>query len=153
MSQRSVQITNNSMQIAEIIKEKDDLQLMNEKMLDMLTDKEMENEDLLEKIENYKLAAKLEVEKYLEKIQSLEDKIASLEYSNGSKYDIDSLVHEYNNYKERLKRQINEYIKNEENLTQQIAYKDRMIQKLNDEIQGLQLDNVHLINQSKKKIN
>ena len=32
MSQRSVQIPNNSIQIAEIIKEKDDLQLMNEKM-------------------------------------------------------------------------------------------------------------------------
>ena len=151
MSQRSVQIPNNSIQIAEIIKEKDDLQLMNEKMLDLLTDKEMENEDLLEKMENYKLAAKLEVEKYLEKIQSLEDKIASLENSNGSKFDIDSFVHEYNNYKERLKRQINEYIKNEENLTQQLESKDRTIQKLNDEIQGLQLDNVHLINQSKKK--
>ena len=151
MSQRSVQIPNNSIQIAEIIKEKDDLQLMNEKMLDLLTDKEMENEDLLEKIENYKLSAKLEVEKYLEKIQSLEDKIASLENSNGSKFDIDSFVHEYNNYKERLKRQINEYIKNEENLAQQLESKDRTIQKLNDEIQGLQLDNVHLINQSKKK--
>ena len=86
MFQRSVQLQNNSIQLAQIIKEKDDLQLMNEKMLDLLTYKEMENEDLLEKIENYKLAAKLEVEKYLEKIQNLEDKVASLENSNGSKF-------------------------------------------------------------------
>ena len=86
MFQRSVQLQNNSIQLAQIIKEKDDLQLMNEIMLDLLTYKEMENEDLLEKIENYKLAAKLEVEKYLEKIQNLEDKVASLENSNGSKF-------------------------------------------------------------------
>ena len=110
----------------------------------------------MEKIENYKLAAKLEVEKYLEKIQSLEDKIESLEYSNGSKYDIDNLVHEYNNYKERLKRQINEYIKNEENLTQQIESKDRMIEKCYHFLYlvgiNIQLDLYSHISHSKQKL-
>jgi hypothetical protein len=40
---------------------------MNEKMLDLLTEKELENEDLMQKIENYKLEIKLENEKNLEK--------------------------------------------------------------------------------------
>ena len=48
-------IQNDSVKLAEIIKEKDDLQEMNQKMLDLLTDKEIENEDLLQKIENIKL--------------------------------------------------------------------------------------------------
>ena len=155
LSQRSAnQLQTNSLKMAEIIKEKDDLQIINEKMLDLLTDKEIENEDLREKYKNYQLEAKLEIEKYLEKIQNLEEKVENLENSkeNGGKnYDIDSLVHEYNNYKERLKRQINEYIKNEGDLREQLELKDRTIQKLNDEIQGLQLDNIQLISQSKKK--
>ena len=155
MSQRSAnQLQTNSLKLAEIIKEKDDLQIINEKMLDLLTDKEIENEDLREKYKNYQLEAKLEIEKYLEKIQNLEEKVENLENSKengGNNYDIDSLVHEYNNYKERLKRQINEYIKNEGDLREQLELKDRTIQKLNDEIQGLQLDNIQLISQSKKK--
>ena len=155
LSQRSAnQLQTNSLKMAEIIKEKDDLQIINEKMLDLLTDKEIENEDLREKIKNYQLEVKLEIEKYLEKIQNLEEKVENLENSKengGNNYDIDSLVHEYNNYKERLKRQINEYIKNEGDLREQLELKDRTIQKLNDEIQGLQLDNIQLISQSKKK--
>ena len=155
LSQRSAnQLQTNSLKMAEIIKEKDDLQIINEKMLDLLTDKEIENEDLREKYKNYQLEVKLEIEKYLEKIQNLEEKVENLENSKengGNNYDIDSLVHEYNNYKERLKRQINEYIKNEGDLREQLELKDRTIQKLNDEIQGLQLDNIQLISQSKKK--
>ena len=46
------QVKNDSVKLAEIIKEKDDLQEMNEKMLDLLTEKELENEDLMQKIEN-----------------------------------------------------------------------------------------------------
>lgn len=48
-------ITEDSIKIAELVKEKDDLQEINEKMLDLLTEKEMENEDLNQKLENYKL--------------------------------------------------------------------------------------------------
>ena len=109
-------VQDDSVKLAEIIKEKDDLQAMNEKMLDLLTDKELENEDLLEKLENNRLEAKLDHEKNLEKIQALEDKIGMLENSKSSGYDIDDVVNEYNTYKERLKKQVNEYSKNEENL-------------------------------------
>ena len=111
-----------SIQLAEVIKEKNDLQQINEKMLDLLTDKEIENEDLIEKLENNKLEAKLENEKYLEKIKNLEEKIQELENlkgNGGNNNDIDEIIHEYNNYKERLKRQINDYIKNEGNLRHQ----------------------------------
>ena len=142
-----------SIQLAEVIKEKNDLQQINEKMLDLLTDKEIENEDLIEKLENNKLEAKLENEKYLEKIKNLEEKIQELENlkgNGGNNNDIDEIIHEYNNYKERLKRQINDYIKNEGNLRHQLDTKDMTIQKLNEEIQGLQEENLQLINQTKK---
>ena len=143
-------IKEDSIKFAEIMKEKDDLQQMNEKMLDLLTDKELENEDLLQKLENFKFETKIENDKNLEKIQSLEEKIAILENSKGDTYDIDDIINEYNNYKERLKRQLNECSKNEENLKQQIEVKDKTIQKLNEEIQGLEIQNLQLANQSEK---
>ena len=143
-------IKEDSIKFAEIMKEKDDLQQMNEKMLDLLTDKELENEDLLQKLENFKFETKIENDKNLEKIQSLEEKIAILENSKGDTYDIDDIINEYNNYKERLKRQLNECSKNEENLKQQIEMKDRTIKRLNEEIQGLEIENLQLVNQSEK---
>ena len=140
-----------NIKLAEIIKEKDDLQEMNEKMLDLLTEKELENEDLLQKLENYKLESKIENEKNLVKIQSLEEKIEKLESSKSSEFDIDDIVTEYNNYKERLKGQINEYLRNEENLRQDIDIKERTIQKLKEEIQGLEMENLQLVSQSESK--
>ena len=140
-----------SVKLAEIVKEKDDLQEMNEKMLDLLTEKELENEELMQKLENYKLESKIENEKNLEKIQSLEDKIVILENNNSNSVDIDDIINEYNNYKERLKKQLNEYSKIEENLKQQLEMKDKSIQKLNEEIQRLELENLQLVNQSETK--
>ena len=82
-----------SVKIAELIKEKDDLQEINEKMLDLLTEKEMESEDLRQQLEDYKIEVKLENEKNLEKIQNLEDKIEMLENEKGgTMYDIDEVV-------------------------------------------------------------
>ena len=86
---------NDSVKIAELIKEKNDLQEINEKMLDLLTEKELENEDLQQKFEDYKLEVKIDNEKNLEKIQSLEDKIDMLENAKGgTMYDIDEVVNE-----------------------------------------------------------
>ena len=48
-------VQNDTIKLAKIIKEKDDLQEMNEKMLDLLTEKELENEELIQNFENYKL--------------------------------------------------------------------------------------------------
>ena len=141
-----------SVKIAELIKEKDDLQEINEKMLDLLTEKEMENEDLKKKLENYKLEVKTENEKYLEKIKNLEDKIELLESEKGGTiFDIDDVMNEYNKSKERLKNQINEYSKNEEELKAQLDAKDKTIQKLNEEIQNLEVDKLKLVNQNTKK--
>ena len=101
------QAENDSLKLAKLIKEKDDLQEINEKMLDLLTEKELENEDLNQKFEDYKLEAKLENEKNLERIQNLEDKIEMLENAKGgTMYDIDEVVSEYNKSKESLKKQI-----------------------------------------------
>ncbi len=141
-----------SVKIAEIIKEKDDLQEINEKMLDLLTEKELENEDLTQKFENYKLEAKLENDKNLEKIKNLEEKVEMLENSKGGTlYDIDDVVNEYNKSKDKLKKQINELSKSEEDLKAQLDMKDRNIQKLNDDIQKLEIEKLKLINQNTKK--
>ena len=150
-------IQNDSIMLAEIIKEKDDLQEINEKMLDLLTEKEIENEDLLHTIENNKLEYEIENEKNLEKIQVLEEKIMNLENSRieGNSFDMDGLINEYNIYKERLTTQINEYIKNEKVLKDQLDIKDKIIQRLKEENQGLELDNLQLVSQTEKndKIN
>ena len=57
---------NDQIRVAEIMNEKDELQQINEKMLDMLTEKELDNDELNEKLENYKLEVKIENEKNLE---------------------------------------------------------------------------------------
>ena len=143
---------NDSVKIAELIKEKDDLQEINEKMLDLLTEKEMEIEDLQQKFDEYKLEVKQETDKYLEKIQNLEDKIDMLENSKGgTMYDIDEVVNEYNKSKERLKQQINDYSKNEEDLKAKLDMRDRNIEKLNEDIQKLEIEKLTLIKQNTKK--
>ena len=145
-------VQKDSVKIAEIVKEKDDLQEMNEKMLDLLTEKEMEIEDLHQKFEDYKLEVKLENDKNLEKIQSLEDKVDMLENSKGGTlYDIDEVINEYDKSKERLKQQINDYNKIEKDLKSQLELKDRNIEQLNDEIQKLEIEKLKLINQNTKK--
>jgi hypothetical protein len=144
-------VENDSVKIAELIKEKNDLQEINEKMLDLLTEKEMENEDLNQKFEDYKMEVQLENQKNLEKIQSLEDKIEMLENEKGgTMYDIDEVVNEYDKSKERLKQQINDYSKIEEDLKSKLEMKDRNIEKLNEDIQKLEIEKIKLINQNVK---
>ena len=139
---------NDPVKLAELSKQKEDLQEMNEKMLDLLTEKEMEIEDLQQKFDNYKA----ENEKNLEKIQSLEDKIDLLEKQKGGTiYDIDEVVNEYDKSKEKLKQQINDYTKIEKDLKSQLEMKDRNIEKLNEEIQRLEIDKLKLINQNTRK--
>ncbi len=121
-------------------------------MLDLLTEKEMENEDLAQKLENYKMEAKIENDKNLEKIRNLEDKIELLESEKGGTlYDIDDVVNEYNKSKEKFKKQINELTQNEEDMKAKLDMKDRTIQKLNDEIQKLEIEKLKLINQNNQK--
>ena len=145
-------LENDSVKIAELIKEKNDLQEINEKMLDLLTEKEMENEDLQQKLEDYKMEVQLDNEKNIEKIQSLEDKIEMLENEKGgTMYDIDEVVNEYDKSKERLKQQINDYSKIEEDLKSKLEMKDRNIEKLNEDIQKLEIEKIKLINQNAKK--
>ena len=72
---------NDSIRVAEIMKEKDELQQINEKMWDMLTEKELENDELNEKLENYKSEMKKENEK---QIKILEEKIEDLKNSKNN---------------------------------------------------------------------
>ena len=140
-------VQNDSVKLAEIMKEKDDLQQINEKMLDMLTEKELENDELNEKFENYKLEVKMENEKNLEQIKELEEKLEALENSRNQN-DLEEVFLEYDNQKEKLKQQLNGYTKLEQELNDQIEEKDNKIKKLNEEIQNLQFENLSLLNKS-----
>ena len=144
----------NDIKMAELIKEKDDLQEINEKMLDLLTEKEIENEDLQQKYENYKLEIKIENDKNLEKIQNLESKIEMLENSKeggGTLFDIDEIIKEYDKSKEKYKQQIDELTKSEEELASKLELKERTIEKLNESLQNLELEKFKLMRQNTQK--
>ena len=136
-----------SVKLAEITKEKDELQQINEKMLDMLTENELEIDDLNKKLENCKLEAKIQNEKNLEQIKALEERIESLENTEKDK-EFDEVFNEYENNKVKLQKQISGFTKLEEELNYQLDEKDKKIKKLNDEIQNLQFENLRLLNQS-----
>ena len=141
--------------MAELLREKSDLQEINEKMLNMLTDKEMEIEELEENFEKFKTDMKVEVQKYLEVIDDLEDKIEAMEEANHKKQNtdnsLDEIIEEYNKYKERMDKAIKEHIKKEEELTNELENKDITIQNLKNEIQSLEIDNIQLQNQTEQK--
>jgi len=136
-----------SVKLAEITKEKDELQQINEKMLDMLTENELEIDDLNKKLEDCKLEAKIQNEKNLEQIKALEERVESLENTEKDN-EFDEVFNEYENNKVKLQKQISGYTKLEEELNYQLDEKDKKIKKLNDEIQNLQFENLRLLNQS-----
>ena len=146
---------NNKNEISELIKEKNDLQEINEKMLNMLTEKELENEDLQENFDKYKNNIKLEIQKYLEIITDLEQKIEIYEENekkgNGVGDNLEEILKEYNSYKERMEKSINEYIRKEEELNMELDNKENCIQNMKNEIQNLELENIQLQNQSEQK--
>ena len=140
-----------SSKLADMIKEKEDLQEINEKMLDLLTEKELENEDLMEKLKNYELKSKLEIEQNEEKIRTLEEKLKFLEDSKDSNsQDIDDIINEYTSFQEKLKLQIKELSSKEEELIEQNNLKETTIQKLSEEITDLQIKIYQLKTQSEK---
>ena len=143
-----------SVKLAELLKEKSDLQEINEKMLNMLTDKELENDELQENFDKYKNEMKIEIQKYIDTIEELEDKIDVMEETNlkNQNFDnnLDEIVKEYNKYKERMENKINEHIKKEEELKTEIEDKEGTIQNMKNEIQNLELDNIQLKNQSEQ---
>ena len=137
--------------IAKLQNEKDDLQEINEKMLDLLKEKELDIENINQRFENYRMEVKIENEKNMEKIRDLEDQVDLLEIEKENGYnqqDIDDIVTECNKVKDSLRRQINEYTKTIFDLKSEIGLKDRAIQKLNDDIQQLEIEKLNLINQS-----
>ena len=136
-----------SVKLAEITKEKDELQQINEKMLDMLTENELEIDDLNKKLEDCKLEAKIQNEKNLEQIKALEERVESLENTEKDK-EFDEVFNEYENNKVKLQKQISGFTKLEEELNYQLDENDKKIKKLNDEIQNLQFENLRLLNQS-----
>ena len=134
--------------IAKLLKEKNDLQEMNEKMLNMLTDKELENEELQENFEEYKKDVKKESKKFLETISNLEEKIEVMEENirNKEKFEekIDDVLKEYNNYKEKMEKSLKDHFQKEEELQNEIVNKENYIQVMKKEFQNLELENQQL---------
>ena len=138
-----------SVEVAEIIREKEDLQDNVEKLLDLVTQNQIENEDLTQQFENYKLEVELLKEKHYEQIENLKKKIDELEKKGVEKYD--EIFDQYKDNKVQLQKQINDYNKLESELKKQIEFKDLKINKLNEEIQNLQFENLHLISKSEQQ--
>ena len=135
-------------EIAELIKEKNDLQEINEKMLNMLTEKELENEELQDNFDKYKTNIKNEIQNYLDIINDLKEKneIYENNIENKENFDknLDEIINEYNIYKERMEKSLNEYIKKEEELNLELENKENCIQNMKNDIQNLELEIIQL---------
>ena len=143
---------NDQIKMAELLKEKSDLQEINENMLNMLTEKELENEELQEKYMNYQKEVKIEIQKYLDTIIELEDKIAENEqikenYDN----DLDEVVQEYNKYKERMEKTLNEHIKKEDELNVKLSRKESVILDIKVDMENLEIENKQLKSLTEQK--
>ena len=141
--------------LASLMKEKNDLQEINEKLLNMLTDKELENEEMQENFDKYKNDMKKEIKKYLENIDELEDKIEILEENNQNKEKFDDnledIINEYNKYKVRMEKLLNEHIQKEEELQIEVENKENAIQNIKSEMQNLELENIQLKNNNEQR--
>ena len=146
---------NNNIEISKLIKEKNDLQEMNEKMLNMLTEKEIENEELMENFDNYKTNIKDEIKNYLDMIKELQEKSEIYENHIQKKENfeekLEEMIKEYNSYKERMEKSLNDYIKKEEDLNLELENKENCIQNLKNDIQNLEFENIQLQNQKEEK--
>ena len=142
-------VQNDSAKIAEIIKQKDDLQEINEKMIDMLTEKEIENENLNHEYEQYKAQYKVEVkcqnDKYLEKIEYLKNRIQELQasYKENQVFDV---LKDYDEQMDNFKKQITDYENQQKELLYQINDKDQKIDDLNRTIKNMEMDYLSLSN-------
>ena len=143
---------NDQIKMAELLKEKSDLQEINENMLNMLTEKELENEELQEKYMNYQNEVKIEIQKYLDTIIELEDKIAQNE-QNKENYDndLDEVVQEYNKYKERMEKTLNEHIKKEDELNVKLSRKESVILDIKVDMENLEIENKQLKSLTEQK--
>ena len=108
-------LQNDSTKIAEIIKEKDDLHEINEKMLDMLTEKEIKIEELNEKFNKYKLDVEIQNEEYIQQINTLRENIENLENSKNENSVLEQL-NEYTEQMEQFTKQIESYKVDKEKL-------------------------------------
>ena len=140
---------------AALLKEKNDLQEINEKMLNMLTDKELEIEDLQENFDKYKSNIKNEIKQYLEKIDELEDKLEIMEENSKNQENLDDnldkLTSEYNKYKKRMENTLKEYINKEEELKTELENKENAIRKMKNDMQNLEIENIQLQNQTEQR--
>ena len=140
---------------AALLKEKNDLQEINEKMLNMLTDKELEIEELQENFDKYKSDIKNEIKQYLEKIDELEDKLEIMEENSKNQENLDDnldkLTSEYNKYKIRMENTLKEYINKEEELKTELENKENTIRKMKNDMQNLEIENIQLQNQTEQR--
>ena len=138
-------VQSDSAKIAEIIKQKDDLQEINEKMIDMLTEKEIENETLNHEYEQYKVKAECQNVNNLEEIEYLKNRIQELQASNKENQVFDVLK-DYDEQMDNFKKQITDYENQQKELLYQINDKDQKIDDLNRTIKNMEMDYLSLSN-------
>ena len=114
-----------NVQLAEIVKEKDNLQEINEQLLNMITERELENEELQEKLGNNENQMKEEIKRYEKIIKDLEDE----NEHNKIEFDknIEDIMQEYNKYKDKMDDNLNEFKRIQDELKDEIEKKEEML--------------------------
>ena len=143
------------MQITELLKEKSDLQELNEKMLEMLTEKEIENQDLQVRFENYKKDMEVEMQHYIDTNNELETKLSQSGFTQED-FDkkVEDIIEEYNTYKLRIEESLKQSVNKEEELTNELEGKEKIIEEMKYEMESLEIENNNLkrINEQNIKI-
>ena len=139
-------------QLAEILNEKNELQELNEKMINMLTEKEIENGELREQFENYQQEKTFQIDELNEKISELAEELEQYQKNEEGDYDaIDELQNQYNIYKEEMENEIRNYENKLEMMTNQNDNLNDTIIKLRAEIQTLEIENLQWLNNANQK--
>lgn len=135
-------------QISELTKEKNELQEISDKMLNILTEKEIENRRLTETIDSMEEEHEFQLKELSFQLEEMKEVYEELKEKAYDESDYNSQLKEYNEYKERTEAQEKDYYERESNLNKENEDLTLTIHQLNSEMQRLELDNFHLINSS-----
>lgn len=138
-------------QFAEVVKEKNELQELNEKMLNMLTEKEIENGELREEYESYQRDMKCQLDDLNERNAELAEELEKYKEEDNDHEIIDQLQNEYSDFRQNMQNELENYEKQIEALRTDNEKLNDQIRKLNSEIQGLELENLQWLNISRQK--
>lgn len=139
-----------TIQIAELIKDKKDLEELAERMINMLTDKEIENNQLRDEYDTLTQEDTQKIFELNNLIEELQEELEITRKANDTEIDYNAILMEYNEFKERTFDQLKEsYLKEEQHKKEIDRLNDQILHR-NAEIQSLEFENLHWIKTNKR---